>query len=265
MLCEIRRNSHQVRNQFPRPRRRAVVGKRRQILDFVIDNFFLRLANAAHFSNHTMSVAAPAVSVNPDTRICCKVIGCPNWTTSDYDNLCVYHINHTLDKKPVPYEDRCKNHAGKFGLRDIDDASFSAVFHPAVFCTDDERVLSAGEQAELAKSIEDSYVVGNNGENSWRPGARKLLFVVMNPGHGERLGAFYHNPKDVLQCVFNQDFPGRIECRYPSDFDFYVIDPSSPAQMDFLVSIMEEKPTLTTSDQNWWAVPYKEALKRLQK
>ena len=212
-----------------------------------------------------MSVAAPAVNENVYERVCCRVTDCENWTTLEYDGMCVYHINHTLDQKPAAYEDRCKNHAGKFGLRDIDDASFSAVFHPAIYCMHDVCLLKDVEQAALAKNIEDSYVVGEKGMKSWGPNARKCLFVVMNPGRGKRCGAFYDNPHDVRECVFNADFPTLLECRYPSNFDFYVIDPLSPTQMDFLVSIMEDKPTSTTPDQDWWAVPFKEALLRSEK
>ena len=215
-----------------------------------------------------MSAVAPAAQIDdPNQRVCCRVVGCQNWTTADYDRVCVYHINKLPSDKYAEYYKACEKGVGNFGMRVRDKASFAAVFHPAMFCTDDARLPTAQVQAIRALMIEHSYNVGEKGMLSWQPNVARYLFVVMNPGHGERKGAFYDNPHDVFECVHNQSPLGNETCYYPSDFDFYIIDPTVPQEMDFLVSIMEDKADTENVriDEEWWETPYVEARRRFER
>lgn len=207
-----------------------------------------------------MSVAAaPAAQIEVvDQRVCCKISGCINWASKFHDNVCVYHINNLLKEKPAAYLTACKEGVGLFGLRKRDKASFAAVFHEGIFCVDDVRLPSAQIQAVRAVMIEKNSEDLGEEKFMWKLHAARYLFVIMNPGHGKRLGHAYDNPQHVFDCIFNQPNLENEFCYYPSNFDFYVLDPTVPKEMDFLLSIMEEE--IDTSDlsitQDWWGHQY---------
>lgn len=205
----------------------------------------------------------------------CKIDKCPNWTCRAYDSICLHHITHKEGLLQDPREfSRRMTMKGNFGFRMHDGTTFAAVFHGGVFvCDGPGQMRNPLKQAERAEQIEQSYVnvVGEDDQSSWAAGSKRYLFAVMNGFddfyQARRKGAVYDSPQLVKDLIFDdvKFKPQLEECVWPGCMDLYIVDPTIPEEMDFLVSIMEDVPDkrcFTMESLKWWTVPFQQAERR---
>lgn len=174
----------------------------------------------------------------------CKV--CTRWSCVEYGDYCVMHLERdpALPRTDAYIRDRAR--VGQFGVRELDGVPFLVAFHTGVYATDGPQLLGSGAvQFQRAKAIE----LGRQ---------KTYLFVVMNHGKGKRLGAFYDIHENIQHSF-------RHIPEWPGDMDIYVVDVYDKQEMEFLVSIMAEQPSiddLRCLQNQWWVTRFVGAVVR---
>lgn len=144
-----------------------------------------------------------------------------------------------------------------FGKLRSTGQSFAERFPVSVFeALPAPAALTSEVQFERAQQIEAALVVGETGVRSWKAGAKRYLFFMLNEkpdancdNEGFCNGGFYDCPEAVRDGCF-------LDVHYPASFRWFVIDPTVREEVAFMASEMDEfwwfenwhKPT----SHEWW-------------
>jgi len=226
-----------------------------------------RRENLSLFTRKQCQCHVPVDEHYPATRLC------ENWTCDAYDGVCSYHLKND-PHAPQFYNLQLLN-VGRFRWRNQTE-TFAAVYHPGVFkCDGPGEMANPRLQYKRAQVFERFFDEnGATPQESWDAQKRdedgskpRYIIAVMNPGRGRRLGAFFDCPLYVRDVLFLDSVSGDPSTihTWPGHMDIYVVDPTKPDEMDFLVSIMEEMAQISKLEErahSWWAVPYRAAVQR---